>query len=203
MNFAACWWPSTQASLRTRSRPQTPGILLSLPLLSLFDPHFSRKTTVEKKMDLNGIKHPTPNPRHYGAVTLGGEGCKEHFGGATFGGAAVGRLGMSVLRDATCATLGARASLRACRDTRSHFEVAYDGVARLARPHMRTCICVFSSRRACAVSAFSALGPLGAHTRLGVRNRAFPKSFLALSIFFIFFMRRLEASYLRMLYLLC
>jgi len=204
LNFAACWWPSTQASLRTRSRPQTPGILLSLPLLSLFDPHFQGKRQFKKKNGIEWNKTPyPPNPRHYGAVTLGGEGCKEHFGGATFGGAAVGRLGMSVLRDATCATLGARASLRACRDTRSHFEVAYDGVARLARPHMRTCICVFSSRRACAVSAFSALGPLGAHTRLGVRNRAFPRSFLALSIFFIFFMRRLEASYLRMLYLLC
>ena len=90
---------------------------------------------------------------------------------------------MSVLRDATCATLGARASLRACRDTRSHFEVAYDGVARLARPHMRTCICVFSSRRACAVSAFFTFGPLGPHTRQG----PFPRSFSSLPIFVIFF----------------
>ena len=74
-----------------------------------------------------------------------------------------------------------------CRGTRSHFEVAYDGVARLARPHMRTCICVFSSRRACAVSAFFTFGPLGPHTRLCARKGPFPRSFSSLPIFFIFF----------------
>ncbi len=57
-----------------------------------------------------------PKPRNYGAVTLGDEGWKEQFGGATFGGAEVDRLGMSVLRDASYATLGAHASLRVCRD---------------------------------------------------------------------------------------
>ncbi len=112
LNFAACWWPSTQASLRTRSGPQTPGILLSLPLLSLFDPHFQGKRQFKKKNGFEWNKTPyPPNPRHYGDVKLGGEGGKEHFGRATFCGAAVGRLGMSVLRDATYATLGARASL--------------------------------------------------------------------------------------------
>jgi hypothetical protein len=187
LHFAACWWPSTQASLRTRSRPQTPGILLSLPLLSLFDPHF-RKRQLEKKNGFEWNKTPyPPNPRHYGAVTVGGEGGKEHFGRATFGGAAVGRLGMSVLRDAAYATLGARASLCACRDTRSHFELAYDGVARLARPQTRTCICLFSSRRACAVSAFSAFGHLGPHMRLCARKGPFPRGFSALAIFFYFF----------------
>ena len=99
----------------------------------------------------------------------------------------VGRLGMSVLRDATYATLGARASLCTCRVTTSHFEVAYDGVARLARPHMRTCICVFSSRRACAVSAFFTFGPLGPHTSICARKGPFPRSFSSLPIFFIFF----------------
>jgi hypothetical protein len=79
LNFAACWWSSTQVSLRRRSGPQKPGILLSLLL----------------------------------AVTLGVEGGKEHFRGATFGGATFCRLGMSVLRDSTYDTLGARASLRA------------------------------------------------------------------------------------------
>jgi hypothetical protein len=127
-----------------------------------------------------------PKPRHYGAVTLGGEGGKEHFGGATLGGAAVGCLGMSVLRDATYATLGSRASLCDCRDTRSHFEVAYDGVARLERPRTRTCICLVSRRRASAVSAFSTFGRLGAHTGPGVRNGSFPRSFSVLTIFFYF-----------------
>jgi hypothetical protein len=42
----------------------------------------------------------------------------------------VGHLGMSVLRDVTYVTLGAR-SFRDCRGTRSHFEVTYDGVVRL------------------------------------------------------------------------
>jgi len=93
---------------------------------------------------------------------------------------------MPVLRDATYATLGARASLCTCRGTSSHFEVAYDGVARLARPHMRTCICLFSKRRACAVSAFFTFGRLGPHTRLCARKGPFPRSFSALPIFFIF-----------------
>jgi len=147
-------------------------------------------------MDLNGNKTPyPPNPRHYGAVTVGGEGGKEHFGRATFGGAAVGRLGMSVLRDAAYATLGARASLCACRDTRSHFELAYDGVARLARPQTRTCICLFSSRRACAVSAFSAFGHLGPHMRLCARNGPFPRGFSALAIFFYFFSRLMDTNF--------
>jgi hypothetical protein len=191
LHFAACWWPSTQASLRTRSRPQTPGILLSLPLLSLFDPHFQGKRQLEKKNGFEWDKTPyPPNPRHYGAVTVGGEGGKEHFGRATFGGAAVGRLGMSVLRDATYATLGARASLCTSRDTSSHFELAYDGVARRARPQTRTCICLFSSRRACAVSAFSAFGHLGPHMRLCARNGPFPRGFSSLAIFFYFFCRR-------------
>ena len=136
---------------------------------------------------MNKTPYP-PNPRHYGAVTVGGEGGKEHFGRATFGGAAVGRLGMSVLRDATYATLGARASLCTSRDTRSHFELAYDGVARRARPHMRTCICLFSSRRACAVSAFFAVGHLGPHTRLCARKGPFPRSFSSFAIFFYFFL---------------
>lgn len=159
---------------------------------SLFSPSlipiFKGKRQFEKKNGFEWNKTPSPpNPRHYGAVTLGGEGGKEHFGGATLGGAAVGRLGMSVLRDATYATLGARASLRACRDTRSHFEVAYDGVARLARPQTRTCICLVSSRRGCAVSAFFALGRLGPHMRLCARNGPFPRGFSALAIFFHFF----------------
>ncbi len=145
MNFAACWWPITQASLRTRSRPQTPGILLSLPLLSLFDPHFQGKREGKKKMDLNGIKHPTPNPRHYGAVTLGGEGGKEHFGRATLGGAAVGRLGMSVLRDATYATLGARASLRALDPPHRTLSSHMTG---LRAPHARTSAHAFARLRA-------------------------------------------------------
>jgi hypothetical protein len=51
------------------------------------------------------------NLKNYGAVTLGGEGRKVLFERATFAGAPFGRLGMSVLRDATYATLGARASL--------------------------------------------------------------------------------------------
>lgn len=188
MNFAACWWPSTQASLHRQSGPQTPGILLSLPLLSLLDPHFSENDSLKKKIgfELNKTPYP-PNPRHYGAVTLGGEGWKEQVGGATFGGAAVGRLGMSVLRDATYATLGARASLCTSRDTSSHFELAYDGVARRARPQTRTCICLFSSRRACAVSAFFAFGHLGPHTRLCARKGPFPRGFSSLAIFFYFF----------------
>jgi hypothetical protein len=49
LNFAACWWPSTQASLHRQSGPQKPGILLSLPLLSLFGPHFQGKRQLEKK----------------------------------------------------------------------------------------------------------------------------------------------------------
>jgi len=136
LHFAACWWPSTQASLGPRSRPQTPGILLSLPLLSRFDPHFQGKRQFEKKNGFEWNKTPSPpNPRHYGAVTLGGEGGKEHFGGATFGGAAVGRLGMSVLRDATYATLGARASLRALDPPHRTLSSHMTG---LRAPHART-----------------------------------------------------------------
>ena len=97
---------------------------------------------------------------------------------------------MSVLRDATYATLGARASLCTSRDTSSHFELAYDGVARRARPQTRTCICLFSSRRACAVSAFFAFGHLGPHMRLCARNGPFPRGFSSLAIFFYFFCRR-------------
>ena len=162
---------------------------------SLFSPSlipiFQENDSLKKKIGFEWNKTPyPPNPRHYGAVTVGGEGWKEQFGGATFGGAAVGRLGMSVLRDATYATLGARASLCTSRDTSSHFELAYDGVARRARPQTRTCICLFSSRRACAVSAFSAFGHLGPHMRLCARNGPFPRGFSSLAIFFYFFCRR-------------
>ena len=107
---------------------------------SLFSPSlvpiFKENDSWKKKMDLNGNKTPyPPNPRHYGAVTLGGEGGKEHFGGATFGGAAVGRLGMSVLRDATYATLGARASLRALDPPHRTLSSHMTG---LRAPHART-----------------------------------------------------------------
>ena len=174
-------------------RPASCSPSLSSPSLI---PIFQENDIWKKKMDLNGNKTPyPPNPRHYGAVTVGGEGGKEHFGRATFGGAAVGRLGMSVLRDAAYATLGARASLCACRDTRSHFELAYDGVARLARPQTRTCICLFSSRRACAVSAFSAFGHLGPHMRLCARKGPFPRGFSALAIFFYFFSRLMDTNF--------
>jgi hypothetical protein len=188
LHFPACWWPSTPASLGPRAALKRPASCSPSLFSPSLIPIFRGKRQFEKKNGFELQKTPSPHkPRHYGAVTLGGEGGKEHFGGATLGGAAVGRLGMSVLRDATYATLGARASLRACRGTSSHFEVAYDGVARLARPQTRTCICLVSSRRGCAVSAFFALGRLGAHTGPGVRNGPFPRGFSALAIFLYFF----------------
>jgi hypothetical protein len=58
LHFAVSWWPSTQASLRPQSGPQTPGILPSLPLLCLFDPILKENDSLKKKMDLNSIKHP-------------------------------------------------------------------------------------------------------------------------------------------------
>jgi hypothetical protein len=55
LHFPACWWPSTQASLLRQSGPQTPGILPSLPLLSLFDPHFRGKRQFEKKNGFDAV----------------------------------------------------------------------------------------------------------------------------------------------------
>ena len=187
LHFAACWWPSTQASLGPRSRPQTPGILLSLPLLSRFDPHFQGKRQFEKKNGFEWNKTPSPpNPRHYGAVTLGGE---RALWGSNFwwrGGWPPRNVGAA----RRYIRYTRRSRVLACsRPTTSHFELAYDGVARPARPHIRTCICSSWSRRGCAVSAFVAFGLCGAHTRPGVRNRPFLRGFSGLPIFYYFLKR--------------
>ncbi len=75
------------------------------------------------------------NLKNYGAVTLGGEGRKVLFERATVAGAPFGRLGMSVLRDATYATLGARASLRALDPPHRTLSSHMTG---LRAPHART-----------------------------------------------------------------
>ena len=86
-----------------------------------------------------------PKPKHYGTVTLGSEGCEEHFGRATSAGAAVDHLGMSVLRDATYATLGTRASLRGPEPLDRTLRSPGTG---LRAPDAQTCVHAFAYFRA-------------------------------------------------------
>jgi hypothetical protein len=58
LHFAGCWWPRTQTSLRRQKGPQKPGILLSLHLLCLPDPHFQRQFEKKKWICMN--KNPSP-----------------------------------------------------------------------------------------------------------------------------------------------